>query len=301
MLAGFGSATTTARRERRLDDVAVRTTPSRSRSGRRRRRRRPRAAPPRRSARGRPRASGAGRFPIGAHDLLVVRDDARLARRRPVVEREHRPTYRQSISSSSSRTRSPSASLPTPPTNVTARAERAQVVGDVARAAERERVIVHRDDRHRRLGRDARDAAPDPLVDHHVADRRATRRPRMRASSSLARGTAISVGHARDDPFRRFEQRARAQIRFRSDVRRPARSSTMPGMPTRWPSSTSLPRSPNIAAPAQRRARVRATARCTSPGTRLAAVAAFIVVRAPVLERVDRRAVAVEPRARSRR
>ncbi len=50
------------------------------------------------------------------------------------------------------------------------RADRPQVVGDVARAAERERVVRHGDDRHGGLGRDARDAAPDPLVEHHVAD-----------------------------------------------------------------------------------------------------------------------------------
>ena len=49
-------------------------------------------------------------------------------------------------------------------------AERGDVVRDVGRAAHPEHLVIERDDRHRRLGRDAGDAADDELVEHGVAD-----------------------------------------------------------------------------------------------------------------------------------
>ena len=50
------------------------------------------------------------------------------------------------------------------------RVQRAQIVGDVAGAAERERVVGYGDDGNRRLRRDPRNGSPNPFVDHQVAD-----------------------------------------------------------------------------------------------------------------------------------
>ena len=131
-----------------------------------------------------------GRLPIGAHDLLVVRDDARLARRRPVVERHAARARRRRSRRTARAAAPPSASSPTRADERHLRAERAQVVRDVARAAERERVIAHRDHRYRRFGRDARDAAPDPLVEHHVADDDDA--PARHAREQLARASGVA-------------------------------------------------------------------------------------------------------------
>ena len=49
-------------------------------------------------------------------------------------------------------------------------AERRDVVRHVGRAAHPQHLVIEGDDRHRRLGRDARDAADDELVEHGVAD-----------------------------------------------------------------------------------------------------------------------------------
>ena len=49
-------------------------------------------------------------------------------------------------------------------------AERGDVVGDVGGAADAVRLMIERDDGHRRFRRDARHAADDERVEHRVAD-----------------------------------------------------------------------------------------------------------------------------------
>jgi len=49
-------------------------------------------------------------------------------------------------------------------------AERGEIAGDVAAAADHQLAARHRQDRCRRLGRDARDLAVDEVVKHQIAD-----------------------------------------------------------------------------------------------------------------------------------
>ncbi len=109
------------------------------------------------------------RLPIRSHDLLVVRDDARLARGRPIEDREDPGVV--DILRTQQLAHLRGKRVVTDRTGeCDARAQRAQVVGHVAGAAEREGMVDHGDDRNGCLGRDARDRSPDPFVDHQVAD-----------------------------------------------------------------------------------------------------------------------------------
>ena len=88
-----------------------------------------------------------------------------------------------------------------------AAAERGDVVRHVGRAAQAELVAVEPDDRHRRLGRNAIDAADQEVVEHDVADdgdaaAGEARRARLaRGTSGQRRGgvgvTAVAVARRR--------------------------------------------------------------------------------------------------------
>ena len=110
-------------------------------------------------------------LPVGAHHLLAVRDDAGLERRGAGAGR--RSTSRASTPARLRAPRaraSPAASRPTTPASAAAPPSERTLRGHVAGAAQVEALRPSPDDRHRGLGRDARDPAPEELVEHHVAE-----------------------------------------------------------------------------------------------------------------------------------
>jgi len=106
---------------------------------------------------------------IEPHDLLVMRDDARLLRRRPRARDDDSGRVR----AARAQRRDEPVAGGIPPDDAAhcgAAAERRDVAHHVPRAARPRVLIGDLDDGHRRFRRDAPHGAPDELVEHQVAD-----------------------------------------------------------------------------------------------------------------------------------
>jgi hypothetical protein len=110
------------------------------------------------------------RFLVGAQDLLMVGDDAGLEGGAAIRVLDHAAVRfdpaRVELAFQALRGRV----LAHDPDQNRSRPEGAHVLGHVRRPAEAELLAIHVDDEHRRLGRDARRAAPEVAVQDHVAD-----------------------------------------------------------------------------------------------------------------------------------
>ena len=91
-----------------------------------------------------------GIFPISANDLLIVRNDARLARRRTIAHGKDTAIVDRLFAQHAPHVGGKSI-LANRADEFDARTECDQIVGHVARAAECERVIRNRDDRDGRF------------------------------------------------------------------------------------------------------------------------------------------------------
>ena len=154
MLAGLGSASTNRHAASRLDDLAAEQSlgvVAQDHGVASRRVRRARTAPSRRAI---ARPQRRRRFPICAHDLLAVRDDARLARRRTVRGGEYARVVDLLAAQQLAHVVSANASSPIVPGEDDVGVQRPQIIGDVTGPAERKRVIRYGDDRNGCLGRD---------------------------------------------------------------------------------------------------------------------------------------------------
>jgi len=114
-------------------------------------------------------AEVAGRFAVHAHELLLMRDDARLDTGVPALDGDQ-------AGAADMVQRELDAQLPL--RLVTAhraeqfggRAERRKIAGDVGRAAGHKAFSLEFHHRHGCFRRNARDASPEKLIEHHVAD-----------------------------------------------------------------------------------------------------------------------------------
>ena len=111
----------------------------------------------------------AARFAVHAHDLLLVRDDAGLDARVP-RRIFHQPAAADVLLGQQGQQLHRRVVLADGPEQFRRGFQRHEVAGHVGRAAGHETFAGEIHHRHRRFRRDARDAAPDELVEHHVAD-----------------------------------------------------------------------------------------------------------------------------------
>ena len=157
---------------------------------------------------------GCGRFAgflVGAQDLLVVRDDARLERGAACGIGEH-PRVRVHFARVELSPQALGRGVgPRDSDQDGRRPERANVVGHVGRSAQAKLLALHVDHQHGRFGGNARGAAPEVAVEDHVSDHdhaaaaeapdarlesRAGKKRRglCRELSSSNRGQAVSSG-----------------------------------------------------------------------------------------------------------
>ena len=122
--------------------------------------------------------------------VLGPADVPLLERRRPVVERRSPSGRRSPASASSRRTRSASASLPTPPIRRTSAPRARSIVATLAAPPSRCSRWSARSKRHRRFLADPLGVAPDVAVEDQVADDEDAGVPQRRDASDQV------VGHA---------------------------------------------------------------------------------------------------------
>ena len=109
------------------------------------------------------------RFAVNAHDLLFVRHDAGFDARVPRGIR-HQSGAADFLFNQKFFQPARGIVMANRAENFRRHVQRGQIARDVGRAAGHEAFALEIHDRHRRFRRNARDAAPDELVEHHVAD-----------------------------------------------------------------------------------------------------------------------------------
>ena len=150
---------------------------------------------------------------------------------------------------------------PTTPATTACAAQRAHVAGHVGRAAEVEGLRRDLDHGHRRLGRDARHAAPQELVEHHVADHEARAGRASARSRRCARARAEGLHAAATAGARAGGAGRRAGPDSRSANMRISESpklySNRPGGHERGQEARRRPRPPSARSAARAAARAR--------------------------------------------
>ena len=116
------------------------------------------------------RVQAVARFAVNAHDLLFVGHDAGLDARVPRGDSPPGRAQPMFCSPRSFSSRRAASSWPIGAEKFRRHVQRGEVAGHVGRAAGHEAFALEIHDRHRRFRRNARHAAPDELVEHHVAD-----------------------------------------------------------------------------------------------------------------------------------
>ena len=114
---------------------------------------------------------GRASLAICAHDRLVMRDDARLDRRRATTVNHDHLVGLSGTGLAQLRAQALARPIISDDTcDGRAHAERDEVCQHIRRPAQMHRLAPHIHDRHRRFGRDARHFAPHKLVQHQVAE-----------------------------------------------------------------------------------------------------------------------------------
>ena len=118
---------------------------------------------------GQSRVQAVARFAVNADDLLLVRDDAGFDAGMPRGVGEQ--SAAADVLSAEKFFQMPAVFImANRAEKFRGHVERGQIARDVGRAAGHEAFALEIHDRHRRFRRNARHAAPDEMVKHHVAD-----------------------------------------------------------------------------------------------------------------------------------
>ena len=127
------------------------------------------------------------RFAVNADELLLVGDDAGFDARVPRGMGDQ-PAATDFLSSQKFFQPAAGVVIADHTKNFRGHAQRGQIAGDVGRAAGHETFALEFNNRHGRFGRNARDVAPNELVEHHVAEDKRAGFARGSQDLSCARG-----------------------------------------------------------------------------------------------------------------